>query len=56
MCELYDRVCVDCGECDACDLDESKTCDNCMLCVQSGADYAAIEIDEVIMGETGPDN
>ncbi len=30
MCVLYDRVCIGCGECDRCDLDPEKICDNCM--------------------------
>lgn len=46
-----ERLCVDCGECMTCDLDPEKLCDNCMRCVEkSGADYLAIEIDEVISG------
>ena len=28
-CVLYDRKCIECGECDMCDLDPSKICDNC---------------------------
>ena len=52
MCVLEDgKVCNDCGECNMCDLDPSKVCDNCMKCVTSGAEYNAIEIDEIIMGE-----
>ena len=51
-----ERLCVDCGDCLACDLDPEKLCDNCMRCVQkSNADYLAIEIDEVI-GGTSPDD
>ena len=42
------RLCDDCGECNICDLDPNKICDNCMQCVKSGADYNAIEIDEII--------
>ena len=45
------RQCVECGECLRCDLNEQKLCDNCMKCVNSGADYLAIEIDDVITGE-----
>ena len=33
-CVLYDRDCIGCGECDRCDLDPEKICDNCMKCVQ----------------------
>ena len=30
-----------------CLLVDGKICDNCMKCVNSGADYAAIEIDDI---------
>ena len=54
MCVLNeDQVCVECGACSMCDLDPEKLCNNCMKCVNSGADYLAIEIDEVIDGEDG---
>ena len=33
QCVLYDRECIGCGECDRCDLDPEKICDNCMKCV-----------------------
>ena len=42
------KICDDCGECNVCDLDPNKICDNCMKCLQTGADYRAIEIDEII--------
>ena len=49
MCQLVDgKICDDCGECQRCDLDPSKICDNCMKCVNTGADYTAIEIDEIL--------
>ncbi len=47
-CVLYDRACVQCGECDRCDLDPEKVCDNCMRCVRSDASFAAIRIDGVL--------
>ena len=34
QCVLYDRECIGCGECDRCDLDPDKICDNCMKCVR----------------------
>ena len=51
-CQLYDdRNCTECGECSRCDLDPNKLCDNCMRCIKRPtADYAAIEIDEVMDG------
>ena len=48
-----DKICNECGECQRCDLDPNKVCDNCMKCVSSGADYAAVEIDEIIDDGTG---
>ena len=47
------RLCNDCGECSVCDLDPNKICDNCMKCLKTGADYNAIEIDEIIDDGTG---
>ncbi|MDR1598669.1 MAG: hypothetical protein LBS11_02160 [Oscillospiraceae bacterium] len=60
-CVLYDRPCVECGECDRCDLDPGKRCDNCMRCVgmpvtnpelsgagKPGADYRAVRIDGLL--------
>lgn len=52
MCQLVDgKICDNCGECQRCDLDPEKICDNCMKCVNSGADYTAIEIDEILESE-----
>lgn len=48
------KLCNDCGECQRCDLDPNKICDNCMKCIHSGADYSAIEIDEVFETENAP--
>ena len=43
-CVLYDRECINCGECDICDLDPKKICDNCGKCIDSGNDYNIIDI------------
>ena len=51
QCVLYERECIGCGECDRCDLDPDKICDNCMKCVQSDADYAGINIDGIILDQ-----
>ncbi|MGI6161271.1 MAG: hypothetical protein ACOYJD_04505 [Christensenellales bacterium] len=45
-CVLYDRVCINCKECSVCDLDHTKTCDNCCMCLDE-ADYNAITISGV---------
>lgn len=47
QCILYDRPCTDCGECDFCELDPNKRCDNCMKCVNGNAEYRAVYIDSV---------
>lgn len=49
-CELYDRKCTGCGECDVCDLDPEKICDNCGKCLDI-KDDAVIKIDKIIMDE-----
>lgn len=51
MCVLYDRECIGCGECDRCDLDPQKICDNCMRCVKGDAEYMGVEIDRIVMEE-----
>ena len=47
QCVLYDRKCIECGECDRCDLDPDKICDNCMRCVKGDDEFRFILIDEV---------
>ena len=50
-CVLYERECIGCGECDRCDLDPEKICDNCMKCVNGDAAYRAIAIDRIELEE-----
>ncbi len=45
-CVLYDRDCIGCGECEFCDLDPLKICDNCGKCLKT-EDYAAFKIDSI---------
>lgn len=45
-CVLYDRDCIDCGECEFCDLDPTKICNNCGKCLNMD-DYASFVIDTV---------
>lgn len=47
-CVLYERECIDCGECDVCDLDSDKICDNCGKCLDI-RDDAVIKIDGIIL-------
>ena len=46
-CELYDRECIGCMECEICDLDPNKICDNCGKCLDIRGD-AIIKIDKII--------
>ncbi|HBV85653.1 hypothetical protein [Desulfosporosinus sp.] len=49
-CILEDRVCTECGDCDVCDLDPTKQCDDCCQCIKTPeGDYAEIEIDDVLL-------
>lgn len=49
QCVLYDRVCIGCGECDRCDLDPDKICDNCMKCITGNEEYRSIKIDGIYL-------
>lgn len=49
-CVLYERECIGCLECEICDLDKNKICDNCGKCIDI-QDDAIIKIDKIIMGE-----
>lgn len=49
QCVLYDRPCTGCGECDYCDLNPIKLCDNCGKCLEADKDYREIKIDGLIM-------
>ena len=46
-CVLYDRECIGCMECETCDLDPNKVCDNCGKCLDI-RDYATIRIDKIV--------
>lgn len=49
-CVLYDRACIGCMECDICDLNPDKICDNCGKCLEIH-DSAVIKIDKIIIDE-----
>ena len=46
-CVLYDRECIGCMECEGCDLDPDKICDNCGKCLDI-KEFAAIKIDGIV--------
>lgn len=44
-CRLMERECVNCGQCEKCDLDPEKVCDNCCKCIgEIAVDYASIPV------------
>lgn len=47
-CEIYDRECIGCGECDRCDLDPNKVCDSCGKCIEPDKNYKIIKITKII--------
>ena len=49
-CVLYDRDCIGCFECETCDLDPNKICDNCGKCLDI-QDVASIKIDKIYVSE-----
>ncbi len=46
-CVLYDRECIDCGECNMCDYNPLKVCDNCGKCLESDYEYNAVKITSI---------
>lgn len=48
QCVLYERDCIGCMECETCDLDPTKVCDNCGKCIDM-PDVASIKIDKIYM-------
>ncbi|MDR2515585.1 MAG: hypothetical protein LBD02_10350 [Christensenellaceae bacterium] len=49
-CVLEDRICTSCGECERCDLNPAKICDNCGICIEPEEDYAKVPIEKVDLG------
>ena len=47
-CVLYERDCIGCLECETCDLDPNKVCDNCGKYIDM-QDVASIKIDKIYM-------
>jgi hypothetical protein len=55
QCELYDRECIDCGECDLCDLDHTKRCDDCGRCIDEVDEYRSITIQDFMKEHVSKD-
>ena len=54
-CVLYDRDCINCGECDICDLDPKKKCDNCGACLEMDDEYSTVDVDLSFEDESEPE-
>jgi len=50
-CELFDRECISCGECDKCDLNPEKICDSCGKCLETDRNYKIIKITKILTDE-----
>ncbi len=55
-CILYPErpACIGCGDC-RCELDPEKICDNCMRCVEEGAEFRSVLISGVVMDQSEAD-
>lgn len=42
------KICDECGDCDACDLNPFKKCTNCGRCIETDDEYREIKIDKII--------
>lgn len=47
-CELYERICINCGECEICDLNSKKRCNNCGKCIDDVEEYRTVNLEEFI--------
>lgn len=55
-CVLEDRPCTECGECNLCDLDPTKICDNCGKCIGMDGryEYRALKVDGIVGADMDP--
>jgi hypothetical protein len=51
-CLLYERKCIDCGECLICDLNSNKICDNCAKCIDEESEHRTINLNKCIILDT----
>lgn len=47
-CLIYDRACIKCYECEKCDLDSTKRCNNCEKCLEQSGEYRSVKIEEFV--------
>lgn len=50
ICIFEDKICLECGECDQCEITPDKICDNCCECLElPQSDYAEIVIEDILL-------
>ncbi|MDL2258357.1 hypothetical protein LJC42_04260 [Eubacteriales bacterium OttesenSCG-928-K08] len=50
QCVLDDtKTCTQCMECDRCDLNPDKICDNCCACLEDDAQERKIQIADIVL-------
>lgn len=55
MCVLEERLCIECGDCDRCELTPEKICNNCCECInEPNVDYLGIEIEDILINTDQP--
>ncbi|WP_154673455.1 hypothetical protein [Pseudobacteroides cellulosolvens] len=47
-CLLYDRACIKCYDCEKCDLDSTKRCNNCEKCLEQNEEYRSVKVEDFI--------
>ena len=51
-CVLYSRQCTSCGECDMCDINPTKKCDNCGKCLDNAEELRTVYLDDFMTTRT----
>ena len=51
ICELYDRTCIDCGECDTCDLDGTQRCVSCGRCIDTPDTFRSLNVTDFVKNQ-----
>jgi hypothetical protein len=50
-CEMYDRDCINCGECELCDLDENERCVSCGRCIEESGEFRIVKYNDIFNEE-----
>jgi len=50
-CIIYERKCIQCGECDMCNLDPKIKCTSCGKCLETEKEFRSINIKKFFQKE-----